>query len=166
MRRERRAVQRTVASILCTVAGAIGGVGSASAAEADAAYRPEAFRDHVDSLVERFCIECHGAKDPEAGLTLTDLSATVGTPVEIAVWRQVLERLEGVQMPPIEAAQPTAVARGQAVAWIKGALRARGARVDELKSLAAARGNLVDHAALFGDAVTCANASRWYAVPK
>lgn len=141
------------------MAGVAGASLPASAADADAAYRPDAFRDHVAPLVQRFCTDCHGAEDPEAGLTLAARSAAMRTPVEIAVWRQVLERLEGVQMPPIEAPQPPPAARAEAVAWIKGALRARGERVDELKALAASRGNLVDHEALFGESVAGAGST-------
>ena len=124
------------------------GMGSIGAAP-PAADQAAGFREHVAPLVTRFCVECHGAKDPEGDLSLAAITPAMETPLQIAVWKQLLDRLDGLQMPPIEAEQPSADERGRAIGWIKSALRARGERFDELKPLASSRGNRVDHDALF-----------------
>lgn len=129
----------------------LSGMGSLGAAP-PAADQVAGFREHVAPLVTRFCVDCHGDADPEGGLALTKVSAAMETPVQIAVWKQLLDRLDSLQMPPIEAKQPSADERGRAIAWIKSALRARGERFDELKPLASSRGNRVDHDALFSAA--------------
>jgi hypothetical protein len=122
---------------------------AASGAEPGAAAASGDYKAHVAPLVERFCVECHGANDPEAGLSLAGLTPAVKTPVEIDVWKLVLDRLDSGQMPPIDAAQPSREDRGRAMAWMKSALRAAGERIDELKPLASSRGNRVDHDELF-----------------
>ena len=142
MSRSSRPFQSLIACLSLAAVAWLGGERPSAAADA-------AFREQVVPLVTRFCVECHGAKDPEGDLSLAAITPAMETPLQIAVWKQVLDRLDGLQMPPIEAEQPSADERGRAIGWIKSALRARGERFDELKPLASSRGNRVDHNALF-----------------
>lgn len=142
MSRSSRPFQSLIACLSIAAVAWLGGERPGAAADA-------AFREQVVPLVTRFCVECHGAKDPEGDLSLAAITPAMETPLQIAVWKQVLDRLDGLQMPPIEAEQPSADERGRAIGWIKSALRARGERFDELKPLASSRGNRVDHDALF-----------------
>lgn len=149
MRCSSRSSQSLTAGLLLAVISWWGSAPPAAAADADAAARQADFREQVAPLVATFCTECHGSKDPEGELSLAAVTPAMETPLQIAVWKQILDRLDGLQMPPIEARQPSADERGRAIAWIKSALRARGERFDELKPLASSRGNRVEHDALF-----------------
>jgi len=100
----------TAAGCVVVVLCGMGSIGAAPPVADQAA----GFREHVTPLVSRFCVECHGDADPEGGLSLTKVSSAMETPVQIAVWKQLLDRLDGLQMPPIEAEQPSADERGRA----------------------------------------------------
>lgn len=115
--------------------------------------------DHVARFLKRFCVECHGEKDPEGELSLDKLTGNPTKPVDLAVWKNVFEQLESSVMPPKDAEQPMLEARLAVMDWIKRTLKAAGAPVDESKARASDRGNWVDHTALFsgkrfGDAAT------------
>lgn len=115
--------------------------------------------DCVAPSLKRFCIECHGEKDPEHDLSLHNLSGNPRTPADLAVWKKVFEQLESSAMPPKDAEQPTLEARLAAMDWIRRTLNVAGSPVDESKARASDRGNWVDHKALFsgkkfGDAAT------------
>lgn len=117
------------------------------------------YRTDVGSLVEKFCLECHSGKSPEADLSLRSLPGNPREAADLATWKKVFEQLESSAMPPMSARQPTLDERLKAMDWIRRMLQAAGVPVDESKARASERGNWVDHAALFsgkarGDAAT------------
>lgn len=120
--------------LLALAAGA--GIGTSARAE------PRAF-------LHQFCVQCHGEKKPKADLPLHNLTDTPIKKAEIDTWKQVLDQIEIAEMPPKGAKQPAADQRHQAVAAIKGMLRAAGESLDEARWLAPSRGNWIDHDALF-----------------
>ncbi len=105
----------------------------------------------VAPFVKRYCVDCHGEKKPEADLALHKLSGTAIERTDVVVWKQVYEQLENGQMPPKDAKQPTSAERRQLLTWLKGALTDAGVYVDSFKLLSPARGNWVDHEALFAN---------------
>ena len=91
-------------------------LGAATAAPtAVQAVDPAAF--HV--VLERYCIECHGAEDPEEGLDLT-AAAVLEDP---GLLDDIADRLRRRSMPPSRhEAQPTEEQREAAVAWLEHTL--------------------------------------------
>lgn len=70
-------------------------------------------------VLERYCIECHGAEDPEEGLDLT-AAAVLDDP---GLLDEIADRLRRRSMPPSRhEAQPTDEQREAAVAWIEHTL--------------------------------------------
>lgn len=100
-------------------------------------------------LVERYCGACHGRKDPEGMLTLVGLSGDLGQPRELVIWQGVYEKLAGGEMPPRDARQPTDAERDQWLRALATSIQKAGVVLDEGKWLAPAKGNYVDHVALF-----------------
>jgi hypothetical protein len=97
----------------------------------------------------KFCTQCHGDKKPKANLPLHNLTEVPVKRVEIDTWKHVLDKIEAEEMPPAGAKQPTANERQQMIAAIKGMLKNAGVSLDETRLLAPARGNWIDHDALF-----------------
>ena len=126
----------------------LGGASFSEAQEVDA-QRAADFERVVAPLLKRYCVDCHGEKKQEADLALHKLSGTAIERADVVVWKQVYEQLENGQMPPEEAKQPTSAERRQLLTWLKGALTDAGVYVDPFKLLSPARGNWVDHEALF-----------------
>ena len=100
-------------------------------------------------FVKRYCIDCHGEKKPEGKLSLIGLTGDLSKPRELQVWQAVYEKLEGREMPPREAEQPTEAERTQVAKSLATAIRAAGVVLDEGKWLAPIKGNYVDHQTLF-----------------
>jgi mono/diheme cytochrome c family protein len=111
--------------------------------------RAAAYSRHVKPLIEAHCVRCHGADDPEGGISLHNLRAAGAAPTELTTWKKVFERLEDGTMPPKNKKQPLPGDRQVATAWIKAALTAGGVAFDEYRLLRPERGNWVDHDALF-----------------
>jgi len=101
------------------------------------------------SFLDTHCIRCHGEKKPKGDVSLHALPANPMTPAEIETWKKVYEQIDSGQMPPSESKQPPSTDRRLAIASIKSNLKAAGVKFDELRELLPARGNWVDHDALF-----------------
>ena len=61
-----------------------------------------------DDFFNDHCIECHGDKDPEGGLSLTTLKPDFANDQDVARWQNVLEQVVLGQMPPNEQPIPSA----------------------------------------------------------
>jgi hypothetical protein len=117
-----------------------------------AAQRAAVFSRDIAPFVKRFCVDCHGAKNPEGKFSFVGVGLTgdLAKPRELQVWQAVYEKLEGREMPPRDAEhQPTEAERRQAASWLATAIRAAGVVLDEGKWLAPIKGNYVDHRTLF-----------------
>jgi hypothetical protein len=124
----------------------------ASGTTAHAKPETEPFSGAVAPLVKQYCVGCHGTKDPEGNMSLAGLTGDLAKPEELRIWQSVLDRIESHDMPPAEAEQPSETERQRAGRWLTAALTAAGVTLDEGKWLAPAKGNYVDHKALFSDA--------------
>jgi len=109
------------------------------------------FKQRVAPLLARYCVDCHGAEDPEAELSLTAIDPNLLDGKDFETWRIVDDQLNFGDMPPPDADQPSAVERGKLLAWIRaelGKTQLPGVVADE-KLLLPKYGNYVDHASLF-----------------
>jgi len=75
--------------------------------------------ERIVPLVRKYCIDCHGADNPEAGFRLDNLGGDLVADHEAAAkWNEALNRVNLGEMPPKEAPQPSAAERQQFVGWM------------------------------------------------
>jgi hypothetical protein len=78
------------------------------------------FREHVRPLLDRYCIECHGQEDPEAGIVLDRYADREEAVREKGrTWLRVRDALQGAVMPPADSPQPSLEERERIVGWIE-----------------------------------------------
>ena len=70
------------------------------------------------SFLDQYCVKCHGSDAPKADLNLEPLAEPEGKLSHLAVWQQVLEKLENNEMPPKSKPRPPADERRAALDWI------------------------------------------------
>lgn len=74
---------------------------------------------------QKYCFECHGTKNPEAGLSIEGLVRQPDVGVNSDDWERVVGMLEAGLMPPAEATQfPSDAERSAAIGWIRASLKA------------------------------------------
>ena len=112
----------------------LGALGTAAAAAAQDAGPPPNFADHVEPILDEYCVDCHRGSRARNGLVLTSVpkilaggssgaAAMPGDP-DGSLLVKVIEHTQGPFMPPDDDKIPEAE-RGVIRAWIAG-----GARVD------------------------------------
>ena len=96
-------------------------VGRAPAATPAPAFQPDA-QPLVRAFVAANCLECHAAREPEAGVRLDDLPFEI-TSVETAErWQKVLNVLNSGEMPPEEKPRPEEKAKAEVLAALSKAM--------------------------------------------
>jgi mono/diheme cytochrome c family protein len=74
---------------------------------------------------QKYCFDCHGARNPEAGLSLEKLVGDLSLGPHWEEWEKVAEMLDTGMMPPLDAdAHPSDPEREAAAAWIRESLKA------------------------------------------
>jgi mono/diheme cytochrome c family protein len=71
-------------------------------------------------FVEKHCVACHGAKKPEAGLSLDGFRDVKAILAERTMWEEALHRIEAGEMPPEDRPQPTAAEKAAVAAGVRG----------------------------------------------
>jgi len=73
----------------------------------------------VRPFLKSYCFECHAGSKPEASLDLSTYASMTEVVTDHSRWAQVLEKLRGEEMPPLNAEQhPSAAERKAIVSWI------------------------------------------------
>jgi mono/diheme cytochrome c family protein len=70
----------------------------------------------VGAVLQRYCIDCHGAEKQSANLRLDQLAGF--RPTDRHLWTRLHDRLATGAMPPRERAQPTAAERDAVLNWV------------------------------------------------
>jgi mono/diheme cytochrome c family protein len=83
-----------------------------SAADADA------YDKQVRPLLQQYCISCHGAKEPSAGINLTAYADVASIQRDQTTWRKVMTQIRGRSMPPARLPQPTIEQRDLMATWV------------------------------------------------
>ena len=80
--------------------------------------------DHaaVQSLLKKYCLECHSTKAQKGHLDLERFSTLDDIRRDLKPWQGIIEQVEAGEMPPKDKPQPTAEEKKQLVAWIRGFL--------------------------------------------
>ncbi|GDY13043.1 hypothetical protein LBMAG53_19210 [Planctomycetota bacterium] len=96
----------------------LGAILAASAGELD----PDlaGFRSTIQPFLTKYCISCHGADHPKAGLRLDQVNGNLQAEAKVAAgWGDTLDRMNLGEMPPAKAAeQPSQAERAAVVGWI------------------------------------------------
>ena len=73
----------------------------------------------VRPFLKNYCFECHAGSKPEASLDLSAYASMTEVVSDHPRWAQVLEKLRGEEMPPLNAEQhPSTAERKAIVSWI------------------------------------------------
>lgn len=122
----------------------------------------------VNVILNRYCVECHGAEDGEGDVNLASFSSlSFGGQLELM--NKIQDQLFFRTMPPAEARQPHEDERTKAATWLRSELRKhRASKLDD-KLRYPAYGNYVDHDLLFGGTGSAASYTRerrWLVSPQ
>ena len=80
------------------------------------------YQAEVRTLLQKYCVSCHGGKEPKGDLALDSMSPDFGT--NGAEWHGVLERLNNHAMPPKGKPQPSDSEGKTVKDWITSGLKA------------------------------------------
>lgn len=70
-------------------------------------------------FVETHCISCHGPEKQKGKLRLDTLSADFRNPLAAEKWKEVLNAVNGHEMPPEDEPQPAAAEAGRFAEWVE-----------------------------------------------
>lgn len=65
----------------------------------------------IAGFLERYCAECHGPDDPQAGLSVAAFADRASLLKSRKAWDRLLQRVRNAEMPPDDAVQPPAAER-------------------------------------------------------
>jgi hypothetical protein len=82
------------------------------------------FATTVRPLVAKYCADCHTGKTAEADLDLSTFATIADVKKAPKVWQKVGEMVDGGQMPPKNAPQPTPDEKTQFQTWVRSHLKA------------------------------------------
>lgn len=88
---------------------------------------PDAAADYaarIRPLLTKYCRDCHSGEQPEADLDLTTFATLADVRKATRAWQKVGEMLDGGQMPPKDAKQPTDAERAALRTWVRDHLTA------------------------------------------
>ena len=78
------------------------------------------------AFLAKHCLDCHGADDPEAGLSLTGSKENSSLIPKRDKWDAILRMVETGVMPPLDAEQPSPQERKEFVALVRAILQYGG----------------------------------------
>lgn len=109
--------QRRITWIVALIALSLGLTASAGDSAEDAAFKTD-----VAPLVSTYCLKCHGAEKPKAGINLTTFADGASVQTARKTWDRVREALDSGTMPPEDKPQPPEAQARRAIEWIQAAL--------------------------------------------
>jgi hypothetical protein len=107
------------------------------------------FKKVVGPLLAKYCADCHGASEPEAGLSLHKINGDLIAGPDTAKWQKIADRLAFGEMPPPGEPRPDAGELARVNNWLRAELRKAGKTSAAEKLLHPGYGNYVPHEALF-----------------
>ncbi len=88
-----------------------------------AAEPADEFITSVRPLIAKYCHECHTGKQPEADLDLSTFATLADVKKAPKVWQKIGEMIDGGQMPPKDAKQPSAEEKKKLQTWVRAHLK-------------------------------------------
>lgn len=84
----------------------------------DASVAAEAeFRDHIQPLLQEFCLRCHNVDNMKSGIRVDQLTATPEDK-HLYLWKDIQKQVADEAMPPADEPQPSAAQRKSLTDWI------------------------------------------------
>jgi Protein of unknown function (DUF1592)/Protein of unknown function (DUF1588)/Protein of unknown function (DUF1585)/Protein of unknown function (DUF1595)/Protein of unknown function (DUF1587)/Planctomycete cytochrome C len=83
---------------------------------------PSVFRDEIRPFLAQHCAKCHGPTKAKGGLDFSKLEDESSVRRRRKVWREVVEQVETLEMPPSGEPAVAPGRRERVVAWLKGAV--------------------------------------------
>lgn len=77
------------------------------------------YQKDVLPLLTKFCGDCHGGDQPDAGVAFERLNIELARTRDRATWKKVFTQLDAHIMPPADAEQPSAEERARMAAWVQ-----------------------------------------------
>ena len=121
---------RKPASVLALVGCVVAGIAlflrpgvSAEPRESNLDALGERYASEVRPLVEQYCQKCHSAERTEADLDLMAFATLSDVRKDARAWQRVREMLDGGQMPPRGAKQPSSAERERLQGWVRSYLK-------------------------------------------
>ena len=102
--------------------GMVAWTGDLGAQAAGTAPFDSAERHVIDPFLAAHCLECHGAKEPAAGVRLDDLPFEIDTVEAAERWQKMLDVLNSGEMPPEEKPRPDDAAKAEVLAVLSRAM--------------------------------------------
>lgn len=120
------AVSRFLPAALCTAALILG---SAAAPGDETAAHPSNLEQvrmdqQVRPVIDEYCVPCHGARNPRAGLNLAKYATVLSIQRDQEAWRKSVARIHDGTMPPPGARDLRADQRERLTTWLTGTLDA------------------------------------------
>jgi hypothetical protein len=95
---------------------------SFAVADDEAQRAADAFRAHVQPLMEKFCVKCHSGEEPKGELAMAAFLERASVAEDRETWDKIVEKLRAGEMPPEDESQPTDSQRRQMIEWIDAGL--------------------------------------------
>ncbi|CAN1504635.1 Cytochrome c-like domain containing protein [Fimbriimonadaceae bacterium] len=89
-----------------TAALIIGIVAFSPTAQAKQQKKPEVVKTTVNPFVKKYCVSCHGAKDPADGVNLTGLKTDADVKKAAKMWKKAGREVLAKKMPPQGSVMP------------------------------------------------------------
>jgi len=83
----------------------------------------DAYQTQIYPLLGRYCVDCHGAAEPEGDLDLAELATWSEAETRSSTWQRVDEMLGNGLMPPEDADQPAADDLARLRRWVRDYLQ-------------------------------------------
>ena len=115
------AAHRLKAIFLAGLMAGAGGPAAQAAADGPAPF-DAAGRHTIKQFLAAHCLECHGAKEPAAGVRLDDLPFEIDTVEAAERWQKMLDVLNSGEMPPEEKPRPDDAAKAEVLAVLSRAM--------------------------------------------
>jgi hypothetical protein len=99
---------------------AVSALAAPTSAPSQDAHKPDAegFASLALPFFNEYCIQCHGPDRKRGNLRIdTDLANDFNSPLEVAHWREIIDAINGHQMPPEDEPQPAPDLAAEFVAW-------------------------------------------------
>ncbi|MEC8411392.1 MAG: DUF1587 domain-containing protein, partial [Planctomycetota bacterium] len=104
------------------------GEGRLSAEELPLSDLDQRFEEKIEKYLNRFCTDCHGEEEPEAGVRLDLLDAQFKEE-SLGLWKVIKKQLLDGSMPPEESSKPSPQELSEWVDWIGDGLTMAKKRV-------------------------------------
>lgn len=97
----------------------------------DSQYQAE-FDGKLKPFLAKYCLNCHGAEKPKAGLNLAKFDKVDLLAKDRKIWQRAAEYMASGEMPPDESAQPKPEEAEALSGWIEGYLTSQGCKPEDI----------------------------------